>query len=242
MQKRKHKVLIVDDEKKISSSLGRILKKNGIEFVCCESGEAGLEELGKADSLFSLIISDQRMPGMSGSEFLEQAKKMAPATVRILISAYSDDDVLIDAINRGIIQKFIPKPWKIDNLVAIVKKGFMRFKNAFENENLVRLAKEQNKKLYQLDSNLNERAINHKKKIEALDQVIVKMRAEVEKRKKIENIKEPVSAGYFEELFKKHNITENDRLNSLLQDTLYELFGQFQGIAKKNSFEISEID
>ncbi|MCK5310946.1 MAG: response regulator [Desulfobacteraceae bacterium] len=242
MKKRRHKVLIVDDEKKISNSLGRILKKNGIEFICCESGKAGLEELEKADSLFSLIISDQRMPGMSGSEFLEKAKEISPATVRILISAHSDDDVLIDAINRGIIQNFIPKPWKIDDLVSTVKKGFMRFKNAFENERLVRLARKQNKKLYKLDSNLNASVMSHKKKIEALDQVIARMKTEIVKRKKTDNEKEPVSDSYVEELFKEYGVLENDKLDLLFQDTLCELFGQFQGIAQKNSFEISGID
>ena len=242
MEKRKHKVLIVDDEKKISSSLGRILKKNGIEFVACESGEEGLEELDKTDFPFSLIISDQRMPGMTGSEFLEQAKEMSPATIRFLISGYSDSDVLIDAINRGIIQKFIQKPWKIHDLVDTVKKSFIQFKNDFENEKLVRLARKQNKKLYQLNSALNDKAAIHKKKIEEFDRAIAQIKIDIEKKGEAKNIDEPLSIDYFEKLFKQHNKLESHKMTLLFQDTLCELFGRFSDIAKKNGFEMPQID
>ena len=242
MQKRKHKVLIVDDEKEISNSLGRILKKNGIEFVACESGEAGLEELNKTDFPFSLIISDQRMPGMTGSEFLEQAKGMSPLTVRFLISGYSDSDVLIDAINKGIIQKFIQKPWKIHDLIDTVKKGFIQFKNTLENEKLVRLARKQNKKLYQLNHDLNNKAAIHKKEIEEFDRAITQVKTEIERKERDGNIEEPLSVDFFEKLFKQHNILESHKMTLLFQDTLCELFEQFSDIAKKNGFEMPQID
>jgi len=242
MAKYKHRVLIVDDEKKISSALGRILKKNGIEFVSCKSGEAGLKELKKPDTLFSLIISDQLMPGMTGTEFFTEAKKMSPATVRILISAYSDNDVLIDAINRGIIQKFIPKPWEIDDLITTVKQGFLRFKNAFENEKLVRMAKKQNKKLYQLDKNLKKRLEDHKQKIIELDKSIEKMKDGISKMPKPGMSKKPALDVYFETLLKKNNMLENNTLNSLFCSTLYELHGQFKSATEKKGFELPELD
>ena len=242
MKKRKHKVLIVDDEKQISSSLGRVLKKNGIEFVCCESGEEGLKELSSTAFPFSLIISDQRMPGMTGSEFLEKAKEMTPSTVRFLISGYSDNDVLIDAINRGIIQKFIHKPWDITDLVNTVKKGFKRFNNAYENERLVKVTRKQNKKLYQLDCDLNDKVKKHKQKLEKLDQKIILLKKDVGKRTNIGDINGSFSPDYIEKWFEKNGFLEKSKFNSIFQDTLYELFDQFNNIAQKNGFEMPTID
>jgi response regulator RpfG family c-di-GMP phosphodiesterase len=77
----------------VGKSLGRILKKIGVDFVTCENGEQGLEELTNSEFPFSLLISDQRMPGMAGSELLVQAREESPETIRFLISGYSDMDV-----------------------------------------------------------------------------------------------------------------------------------------------------
>lgn len=239
MGKRKHKVLIVDDEKMVSKSLGRILKKIGVEFVSCESGEQGLEHLAKADFPFSLIISDQRMPGMAGSELLKQAREKSPETIRFLISGYSDMDVLVNAINRGVVQKYIQKPWDIDDLVAKVKEGLIRFRNTFENERLVRLSKIQNKKLFHLSNDLDEKVNNHKKNVEELDQKISQIKAEVGEVNKGENAISSLSIDNFEKMLKQHNMLEKDSLNSLFNDTLCELFRQFSDIAQNNEFEMS---
>lgn len=239
MGKRKHKVLIVDDEKMVSKSLGRILKKIGVEFVSCESGEQGLEHLTKADFPFSLIISDQRMPGMAGSELLKQAREKSPETIRFLISGYSDMDVLVNAINRGVVQKYIQKPWDIDDLVAKVKEGLIRFRNTFENERLVRLSKIQNKKLFHLSNDLDEKVNNHKKNVEELDQKISQIKAEVGEVNKGESAISSLSIDNFEKMLKQHNMLEKDSLNSLFNDTLCELFRQFSDIAQNNEFEMS---
>ncbi|MCK5100475.1 MAG: response regulator, partial [Desulfobacteraceae bacterium] len=203
MERRKPKVLIVDDEKEISSALGRIFKKNKIEFVSCESGEAGIKELAETEFPFSLIISDQRMPGMTGAEFLEQAKEMSPATVRFLISGYSDSDVLINAINKGVVQKFIQKPWKMSSLVDAVKKSFMQYKNSFGNEKLVRLARDRNRKMYQLNHTLNKKIAGHKKTIEEFDRKIAEVKIEIGKIAREVDTEEPLTVEYFEKLFKQ---------------------------------------
>ncbi|MCD4741744.1 MAG: response regulator [Desulfobacteraceae bacterium] len=239
MGKRKHKVLIVDDEKMVSKSLGRIFKKIGVEFVSCENGDQGLVELTNAEFPFSLIISDQRMPGMVGSELLKQAREVSPETVRFLISGYSDMDVLVEAINKGYVQKYIQKPWDIDDLVAKVREGLVRFRNTFENERLVRLAKKQSKELYQLSNNLNKRVANHKKSIEVLDKKIGQIKTEDEQA---ETVKAPASVDGFEKMFEEQNILESGKLNSLFHDTLQELFKQFSAVAQKNGFEMPGID
>jgi response regulator RpfG family c-di-GMP phosphodiesterase len=234
MNKHKHNVLIVDDEKQISTALGRIFKKNDIDFFCCTSGEAGIKKLNNTESPFSLILSDQRMPGMTGIDFLEKAKKISPATIRVLISGYSDNDVLIDAINKGIIQKFIQKPWEINDLINVVKKGFQRFNNAFENERFVRLAKKQNKKLYQLDYNLNERVKKYKQKIVELDRKIEGLKNKVGKQNDSEKC--------FEEWIKQHNMLDSNNLKVLLKGNLDTLFEKFKEIAGENDFTMPGVN
>lgn len=241
MGTRKHRVLIVDDEKMVSKALGRILKKIGVEYVSCESGEQGLEELKKAEFPFSLLISDQRMPGMVGSELLEQSREVSPETIRFLISGYSDMDILVNAINKGFIQKYIQKPWDIDDLVAKVRDGLIQFRNTFENEKLVRIAKKQSKKLFQLSNELNEKIANDKKNVEALDNKIAQIKTEVEKAKnrKNKNMENSISADDFEKIFEEHGVIDSTKFNSLLHDTLGEIFRQFSDVAQKNGFEMT---
>ncbi|MCP3901356.1 MAG: response regulator [Desulfobacteraceae bacterium] len=238
MGKRKHKVLIVDDEKMVSKSLGRILEKMGVDFVSCENDEQGFEQLTKTDFPFSLVMLDQHISGMMGFKFLEQARETSPETIRFLISEYPDTDVLVNAINKGIVQKYIQKPWDIDDLVAKVKGGLIRFRSTLENEKLVRLSKVQVKKLFNLSNDLDEKVNNHKKNVEELDQKIVQLKTEIGKVKGDENATEPFLVETFEEMLKQYNMLEKGSLNSLFNDTLCELFRQFSAIAQNNEFEM----
>ena len=85
-----HTILIVDDEEKIGKSLGRLLRTIKIKYVYLDSGQSALERLKSTSTPFSLILSDQRMPGMTGADFLEKAKEIAPDTIRFLITGYAD--------------------------------------------------------------------------------------------------------------------------------------------------------
>lgn len=99
--KYKHRLLFVDDEPSITKSLQRLFRREGYEISTALSGKQGLEKLKEAEKPFSLIISDQRMPGMTGAQFLEKAKKIFPNAMRILLTGYSDMDAIVDAINKG---------------------------------------------------------------------------------------------------------------------------------------------
>ena len=74
-----------------------------------------------------VVMSDQRMPGMSGTEFLSQVKALYPDTMRIVLSGYTDLASVTDAINRGAIYKFLTKPWDDDVLCAQVQEAFQQF-------------------------------------------------------------------------------------------------------------------
>jgi response regulator RpfG family c-di-GMP phosphodiesterase len=130
-------LLLVDDEENITSALVRLLRRDGYNILRANSGEAGLELLAQND--VGVIISDQRMPGMSGVEFLSKVRDAYPDTVRIVLSGYTELNTVTDAINRGSVYKFLTKPWEDELLRANVQEAFQRYEMRREN---VRLAKE----------------------------------------------------------------------------------------------------
>ena len=140
-------ILIVDDEEHILSSLRRLLGTEDYPVLVAPSGDKALQLLEK--NQVGLIISDQRMPTMSGTEFLERARILQPDAVRILLTAYSDMEATIGAINRGEIYRFISKPWQDEELKLVVRDGLERFRLVQENKRLTAELKQWNEKLEQ---------------------------------------------------------------------------------------------
>ena len=114
-------VLVVDDEAGILSALKRLFRPVGYKVLTAESGAAALEIL--AAEHVDLIISDMRMPGMTGAQFLAQAKASYPDIVRILLTGYSEVGSTIAAINEGGIYHYLPKPWDEHDLLLTVKRA-----------------------------------------------------------------------------------------------------------------------
>ncbi|MEW6648421.1 MAG: response regulator [Pseudomonadota bacterium] len=115
-------LLVVDDEENILRAVVRLLRRDGYTVLTATGGQQGLELL--AQRPVGVILSDQRMPGMTGSEFLERAKALRPQTVRLMLSGYTDLQSVTDAINRGAIYKFLTKPWDDELLRANIREAF----------------------------------------------------------------------------------------------------------------------
>ena len=115
-------LLLVDDEQNVLNALRRLLRREGYRILTASSGAEGLELL--ALHQVQVIISDQRMPGMSGVEFLSKAKELYPETVRISLSGYSEISTVTDAINKGAIWKYITKPWDDEMLLQEIRSAF----------------------------------------------------------------------------------------------------------------------
>jgi diguanylate cyclase (GGDEF)-like protein len=127
-------LLLVDDEANILTSLKRLLRRDGYTILTADSGLAGLELLAR--NSVDVIISDQRMPGMTGVEFLRRAKEIHPETIRMVLSGYTELQSVTDAINEGAIYKFLTKPWDDIQLRTNIEEAFRRKEMADENRRL----------------------------------------------------------------------------------------------------------
>ncbi len=115
-------LLLVDDEPNIVSALKRLLRRDGYTILTANSGAQGLEML--ASHRVDVIVSDQRMPGMTGVDFLRAAKVNFPDTIRIVLSGYTELQSVTDAINEGAVYRFLTKPWDDDQLREHIRKAF----------------------------------------------------------------------------------------------------------------------
>lgn len=115
-------ILLVDDEQNILSALKRLLRRDGYHILTATGGAEGLEILALNE--VDVIISDQRMPGMIGADFLRRAKELYPSTVRIMLSGYTELQSVTDAVNEGAIYKFLTKPWEDELLRVHIQEAF----------------------------------------------------------------------------------------------------------------------
>lgn len=115
-----HKILIVDDEPANLRLLERLFRAQ-YQVITASSGMEALELLGQYD--VAVIISDQRMPGMTGIEFLKRAAQIRSQTVRIILTGYTDVNALVEVINSGVVYKYVPKPWSNEDLLQTVTRA-----------------------------------------------------------------------------------------------------------------------
>lgn len=117
----KPRILFVDDEPLILSSLKRIAGKLDAEIITAESGALALEVLSKFP--VDVIVSDMKMPKMDGIQLLEQVAKISPETVRIVLTGCNDMKLVLSAINHGRVWGYLQKPWDNDDLIITLKQA-----------------------------------------------------------------------------------------------------------------------
>ncbi len=145
-------LLLVDDEEGVLSSLKRLFRRDGYRILTAPGGQQALDLL--AEQEVDVIISDQRMPGMTGVDFLRQAKLLRPGTIRMTLSGYTDLQSIIDAVNEGAVFKFLTKPWDDERLRDHVAKAFRHKAMADENRRLSRELADANAELGHLNQRL----------------------------------------------------------------------------------------
>ncbi|HUR27419.1 MAG TPA: response regulator, partial [Planctomycetota bacterium] len=129
MEYRKFPVLVVDDE---VENLDAFTLNFGRKFTIktASSGKDALE-LAKTES-FAVVIADQRMPGMLGTDFLAEFRKIRPDAVRMILTGYTDLESVIAAINDGQISRYITKPWEARDLESVVKNAIDHYRRGLE--------------------------------------------------------------------------------------------------------------
>lgn len=157
-------VVCVDDELSILRALQRLLMDEGCEVVTASGGAEALEILAQTPDV-ALIISDQRMPSMTGVEFLSRAKEVAPAALRVMLTGYADIDATMEAVNKGEIWRYITKPWDDDALVLLVRDALQRYHLEQENARLRREIEKKNAELQSWNERLKQRVLSQTDRI-----------------------------------------------------------------------------
>lgn len=120
----RYKILVVDDEPENLRVIERIFRKE-YEILTANSGDDALHILAQHD--IALLITDQRMPTMTGIELLKRAVALRPHMVRILLTGYTDVEALVEAINCGHVYKYVAKPWSADDLRLTINRAIEHY-------------------------------------------------------------------------------------------------------------------
>lgn len=178
MTDNKHTILCVDDEQNILQALKRLLRKEPYRLLTASSGPDALKVLDEDD--IQLIITDERMPGMSGTELLAEVRKKYPDTIRIVLSGYTEVDTITEAINKGHVYKFFLKPWDDPNLKLEIRQALEYYDLIQANRALDKKVIEQNEELKKINEHLEDLVQERTQELEIQNHVLELSRAMME--------------------------------------------------------------
>lgn len=191
------KLLIVDDEEAILASAKRLFRGKQIELITESSPEKALKILNKQD--IDIVISDFRMPGMNGTEFLEQVKNQYPHVTRMMLTGYLELNIIQEAVNRAGVFRFLTKPWEEADLLQSVEAAKSNSEIRKANSLLLQEIGIQNQELEGLTKNLEVEVFKRTEKInESRDEAAKRERAAKELVAFAKNLSQAVST---QELF-----------------------------------------
>lgn len=121
-----HRILIVDDELSTLNSLRRFFRSKGYAVLTAENAQQGFEIIQQNPSI-QLVISDYKMPGGNGVDFLSEVAHIRPEIRRMILSAHHDSTILLAAMNMGRVHRYLVKPWNSDELMAVVDEQFLEY-------------------------------------------------------------------------------------------------------------------
>ena len=175
------RILFVDDEENVLRSLKRLFMSEAYEVLTALSGGEGLAILKEIE--VPVIVSDQRMPVMTGAEFLEKSRQLSPDAVRIILTGYADVEAAIGAINRGGAYRYVSKPWNDSDLLLVIKDAFEKYRLVRENQYLTELTIKQNEELkkwsVELELYVQQHTIDLTKKNKELKKLNLKLKKNV---------------------------------------------------------------
>lgn len=174
------KVLFVDDEENILKALQRMLQDEEYLVLTADSGAAGLELL-RREADVGLIVSDQRMPGMNGVEFLQQARQITPDALRIVLTGYADIGAAIGAINEGGAHRYLHKPWNDDELTQVIREAVNHYQLLMENRRLHGVIQQKNEELKEWNTRLKSRVLQQTAQIREKNEELTLQNVQIRK-------------------------------------------------------------
>jgi two-component system, probable response regulator PhcQ len=144
-----NKILLVDDEASVLKALRRALLDEDMEVMLAESAAAAFKLLDS--HTFKVVVSDERMPVMCGSEFLSIVSVQHPEVVRIILTGQASFEAAMAAVNQGEIYRFLLKPWKDAEFRLVLRSAIEKYDLEMENRRLLALVRTQALKLEQIE-------------------------------------------------------------------------------------------
>ena len=175
-----HILIFVDNETAVLKSICRLFRKQGLTLLTATSGEEALDIMKKQEKPISLIISDQRMSGMSGIDFLEKSKQIFPDAIRFLLTGYSDINAVIEGVNRAGIHRFFTKPWMDEDLIFQVNQYLEKYEMTGDNQKLLELTKKQTKQLYIFGRDMEQKVLEGSQKLDEKNKELQFLNKELE--------------------------------------------------------------
>ncbi len=147
-----HTVLFVDDEVNILKAFQRLFRNEPWKVLTASRAREALELLSNQPT--QVVVTDQRMPEMSGVDLLSAVRERHPDVVRMMLTGYTEINVAVDAINRGAIYRLITKPWNDEELKATIRQAIEQWELKREIQRLNQITREQNFKLQDMNRTL----------------------------------------------------------------------------------------
>jgi putative nucleotidyltransferase with HDIG domain len=163
-----HTVLFVDDEVNILKALQRLLRNEPMKVLTASRPQEAMELLESTPA--QVVVSDQRMPDMSGVDLLAGIREGHPNMVRMMLTGYTEMNIAVEAINRGEFYRLITKPWNDDELKATLRQAFDHYDLKGEIKRLNQVTREQNFKLQDMNRNLEGKVRERTKQLAAKHQ------------------------------------------------------------------------
>ena len=166
-------VLFVDDEASILHCVRRLLRGEDYRLLTATSGKNGLICLEKEPA--QLVISDQRMPGMLGIEFLQAVRELYPDAVRVMLSGCADLGVIVDSVNKGEIYRFLAKPWNDLELKVSIRQCLEHHDILQQNRSMTVQIRRQNEELRRLNQCLVEIVETRTRSLHLSQEILLKL-------------------------------------------------------------------
>lgn len=167
-----YNILLIDDEQNVLNALRRLLRKEPYNLFSTNEIKEAFNILESQN--IQLVISDERMPVMSGTTFLQTVKERWPETIRVILSGYADVAVIVESINKGSIFRFLPKPWDDEEMKSNIRQCLNQYDLLQQREELLQQVQDQNISLLKLNSNLEKMVSSRTKSLAFAQEILEK--------------------------------------------------------------------